>query len=814
MGKNEGYEEAVRRIEETREKKSVILNLSDLGLTELPASIFELSDLEKLELSNNHLSSLPELIGNLVNLEILTAGRNQLSFLAESIGNLKKLFILDVSRNQLSSLPRTLKRLNNLQRLDLYDNPLLKIPPDIIGPFSSTTGQRPKLANPKNILEYYFRTRESKQPLNEAKLILVGRGEVGKSSLVDKLLYNTFDENKKKTEGIQITKWKVNLKQDETISLNIWDFGGQEIMHATHQFFLTARSLYLLVIDGRGGMEDSDADYWLKIISSFADRSPVIIILNKISTHPFDLNQRQLQEKYPFIKAFVKTDCFDGTGIDELLNVIKEETDKLDNLRDNFPAEWFKIKEDITRLDKNFLSFDEFRKFCSSNGENDQSNQNNLASYLHDLGIALNYKDDARLKDTHVLNPLWVTNGIYQILNSKLLTERKGEINLEDIGSILNPIDYPANMHRFIFDLMKKFELCFSFPDDECHYLIPELLDKQEPLDTKKFNINSCLNFQYNYSVLPNGLLPRFIVRTYTLSNNLPRWRSGVILKFDGCKALVKADIAEKKVYISVSGPEEKRIRLLSVIRCDFERIHSDIKNLNPEEFVPIPNYPTSSISYKKLISLSDIPVDKTLEYVNGTLVNVVVNELLTGVDIKAESILYTSSEMPYNQRKILGNHYLANKGIKLFISYSHKDEFYKNEFETHIKLLQRRGLITLWNDRKIIAGEDWKAEINNNLEEADIIVLMISADFINSDYCYDIEMTKAIQKHENKTAVVIPISLRKCNWNEAPFASIHAVPKDAKPVVLWNDRDEAWTSVSEEIEKVAKRKLITLRWR
>lgn len=107
--------------------------------------------------------------------------------------------------------------------------------------------------------------------------------------------------------------------------------------------------------------------------------------------------------------------------------------------------------------------------------------------------------------------------------------------------------DYPVSMHRFIFDLMKKFYLCFSYPDDDTHYLIPELLSKGQPEEVAQFNPKECLNFEYCYSILPEGLLPRFIVRTNILSRNLPRWRSGVILKFENCRALIKADIVDKK---------------------------------------------------------------------------------------------------------------------------------------------------------------------------------------------------------------------------------------------------------------------------
>ena len=461
----------------------------------------------------------------------------------------------------------------------------------------------PSQAKPSEILEYYFKAQVAKRPLNEAKLILVGRGGVGKTSIVNQLVHNIF-KPEKKTEGIKITEWPLTLNTNEKVRLNIWDFGGQEIMHHTHQFFLTQRSLYLLVLNGREGQEDADAEYWLKLIESFGGESPVIIVLNKIEEHPFDVNRRALQQKYPMIRDFIKTDCESGTGLKQLQKAIEHETDRLEHLRDAFPSAWFAIKDRLAGMKKNYLSFDEYRELCDKLGEKDSDAQNSLAFYLHSLGIALNFKDDSRLKDTHVLNPHWVTNGIYKILNSDKLEKQKGEIRLNNLSAILDSEEYPEKMHGFLFDLMKKFELCFSFPDDDDHYLIPDLLDKQEPAETAEFNPQECLNFQYHYTVLPEGLLPRFIVRTHALSEGpkYKRWRTGVILEFEGCRALVKADTQDKKVFISVSGPALSRRRLLAVIRSDFERIHRDIRNLNPQEMVPLPKYPDETISYRELL--------------------------------------------------------------------------------------------------------------------------------------------------------------------------------------------------------------------
>ena len=311
------------------------LTLSSSQLTALPVEIGQLVNLKTLGLDFNHLSALPAEIGQLVNLQILNLFENRLTALPAEIGQLADLKALYVFRNKLTTLPDSLRKLEKLEVLLLQHNYELKIPAEVLGEI--TPGPR-RAADPRSILDYYFRTREGARPLNEAKLILVGRGGVGKTTLITRLTTGKFSRPKK-TEGIIIKEWQVPLSRKEKVQLNVWDFGGQEIMHSTHQFFLTERSLYLLVLSGREGHEDEDAEYWLKLIQSFGGDSPVIVVLNKQGEHPFDVNRGGLLQKYPNIKTFVATDCENGLGIGELRKAIKRETDRLEGLRAKFPAQ-------------------------------------------------------------------------------------------------------------------------------------------------------------------------------------------------------------------------------------------------------------------------------------------------------------------------------------------------------------------------------------------------------------------------------------------------------------------------------------------
>lgn len=133
---------------------------------------------------------------------------------------------------------------------------------------------------------------------------------------------------------------------------------------------------------------------------------------------------------------------------------------------------------------------------------------------------------------------------------------------------------------------------------------------------------------------------------------------------------------------------------------------------------------------------------------------------------------------------------------MKVFISYSHEDESYMRQLNKHLTMLKRKGSITSWSDRKIIPGKEWCGEIDENIESSSIILLLVSSDFINSNYCYEKEMARALEKHELNESIVVPIIIRHCDWQEAPFSKIQGVPTDAKPLSTWSDQDEAWLDV------------------
>ena len=148
---------------------------------------------------------------------------------------------------------------------------------------------------------------------------------------------------------------------------------------------------------------------------------------------------------------------------------------------------------------------------------------------------------------------------------------------------------------------------------------------------------------------------------------------------------------------------------------------------------------------------------------------------------------------------------------LNLFISYSHEDEIHREKLVTHLSTLRRNGDIKDWHDRKITAGEEWKGQIDKNLKKAEIILFLVSSDFIASDYCYDVEAKAALEMHEEGKAKVVPVILRHCDWKQTPFAKLQALPYEAEPVSSWSDNDKAWlnivTSIKVGIQEIKNKK-------
>ena len=536
-----------------------------MNLTALPPEICQLTDLRWLDLSKNKLTALPSKIGQLI-------------FLTR----------LNLRDNNFTSLPPDICQLPNLMELNLDRNPLPSPPPEITR------------KGIKAIRQYFAELEKSKQPLNEVKILLIGDGSAGKTSLVKQLFGQPFDKNEDTTHGISIRGWEQEVG-GRKIRINIWDFGGQEIQHATHQFFLSKRSLYVLVLDGR---KDERTEYWLRHIEAFGGDSPVLIVLNKIDSNAsFDVNRPFLLEKYPGIRDFFRVSCKTGNGLAQFKETLLDELNKVEMIGTLWPGSWFKVKRRLEEMDKPYISADECNSICKEAGITEAQSCEVLVDFLHDLGVAVHFKEFL-LDAMHVLDPIWVTEAVYKVITAEKMADKKGCLHLNDLGEILpngcqGKHCFPPGTHPFIMRLMEKFELCY--PVGEQTVLIPQLLPVNEPKFT--FAQDGSLRFALHYpDFLPPSVFPRFMVKAHRDIKAETCWRTGVLLEDQrsGAQALVKADVEARQINIWTQG--EGRREYLHYLRYLLADINSSFEKLAVSERVPMPDDPAVTTGYQTLL--------------------------------------------------------------------------------------------------------------------------------------------------------------------------------------------------------------------
>ncbi|MFZ2280594.1 MAG: COR domain-containing protein [Prosthecobacter sp.] len=769
------------------------LHLQNNQLRALPSEIGQLSMLAELYLQNNQLRTLPSEIGQLSTLTHLYLHDNQLSTLPSKISQLTALTQLDLENNQLSTLPPEVGQLMRLKGLYLHGNPGLRLSNNVLGPtWAKVASDNVKPINPKEILDYYFSQRTATaRPLNEVKMMLVGRGGAGKTSLVERLMRDTFDKQQESTTGIALQDWKLPCPGGDEVTVHVWDFAGQVIAHATHQFFLSARSVYVLVLTAREDSQREDAEYWLRLIRAFGSEdgvtSKVLVVLNKSATAPVRLDREALREKYPFIVGFKETDCEAGRGIAELKAKLEEIIGSDAGVREKTGADYFLVKEALRKHWKeqqtNHLDYSVFEKVCAAVGVTDKERQRIMARNLHRLGLALNYGDDERLRDTTVLNPHWVTDGIYLLLREA--PNKRAVLSLEAACRTLPQEEERRVM--FLIRLMQNYDLAFPLKEDEENlWLVPQALADSQPALAPEWQ-GEATRLRWTYAALPEGLVPRFITRTHTLSEGLARWLNGTLLELGQARAVVRADVTDRCITATILGPEVDRQRLAGTIQTEMRSLNAEIRGLDPLEELQLQRAPEVWMPVTGL---------EKAEKKGRPEMDMLTPQGIVEINATAENNRLTVQDARTDVWK-----------PRVFISYSHHDDAAKDQLVLKLKVLQTAGLVEYWLDRDLTAGEEWNRGITEQLEEMDVFVLLVSDHSLTSDYINRVEITRALKRREEGTAEVVPVILHRCQWKASGRLNhLIALPKDAKPIKDHRPQALGWYDVSEGLLRVLEK--------
>lgn len=544
MAHDEAYRKAEKRIKQALRERATDLSLHGIGLTEVPESIVNLIELRVLSLSHNKLTSLPEPIGELQSLQELRVYGNQLSGLPDSMARLANLQVLWIggarSGNPLGQLPTCLRHLKKLQILIIENCGLTSLPPWLgeltelqqlyvgnnhLTDLPTSLGQLSELPvfdldrNPLNpelaavhnlgwraVLQFLRERAAEEVVLQEAKLVLVGEGEVGKSSLLGALRGDEWVENRDSTHGVEIkTVTMTDPDHGTELTLNGWDFGGQTVYRPTHQLFFSAPAVYLVVWKPREGAQQDFVEYWIKLIKHRAGPDAKILV---VATHGGakqrqpDIDQQEIRDKFgaETVLGFFHVDSKPDPktkppfGIDELREEIARVAAGLPEMGRKVPAKWQRVRQALTDTKLAYLPFDKFLSLCAEHEMNAEQAEL-FAGVSHTLGHLIHYGYDSQLRDIVILKPDWLAKAISFVLDDKDTREKHGLVDKKHLSRLWNDPErsekdrYAKPLHDVFMRLMARFDLSYRVVDPSREKRSDTILVAQLVPDTKPENL-------------------------------------------------------------------------------------------------------------------------------------------------------------------------------------------------------------------------------------------------------------------------------------------------------------------------------------
>lgn len=659
---------------------------------------------------------------------------------------------MNLSFNAFAQIPDVIFDLISLSSLDMFECKLREIPENILHLkqltkflFSGNNIESPPLEVAQKGFEAvrdYWRQRSETgvDYLCEAKLILLGEPGAGKTSLAHKIENPNFmlSSSEKSTEGIDVIHYEfpttirireagkeTNLKCD--FRVNIWDFGGQEIYHATHQFFLTRRSVYILVCDDR--KEDTDFSYWLRIVEMLSDSSPLLIVQNEKQDRTRDISVGSLRAQFTNLRNALATNLDTNRGLDQIIQAIQHELSNLPHIGIGLPATWKRVREVLEKNTQDFISLNNFLKICQQYGFTRDEDKLQLSGYLHDLGICLHFQEDPILKNTVILKPSWGTDAVYRVLDDREVIEALGHFDKSQLTRIWSEKKY-EHMHDELLRLMMKFQLCYQLEAEQI-YIAPQLLSSEQPL--YPWESNQGMAVRYEYEFMPKGIMTRFIVALHHLiAGGKLVWKTGVVLEKDGSRAEIIEEYNQRRIRVRITGPGA--YGLLMIVDDQLERLHKSFPRLSYERYLPCPcsechDKPEAyRFALKGLINMAK----KGLEiqcHDSGEMVNAA--ELVKKV---LPAALHGDGHNNYVQAMTNIPDALTPGIAEVFVSYAWNDESCAIVDRLQHVLVQQN--ICLLRDREEVRYKDSIREFMRRLGRSKCIVVIISEKYLKSENC------------------------------------------------------------------------------
>jgi internalin A len=839
-----------------------ILNVSN-NLVEKVGKLDRLRNLTKLHLNNNKISHIPSLQG-MVRLRELNLSNNNIEDL-QFLGNCIWIKTIDLHSNRvkdLTPIKSVIAKIGisdnkwGVNTLNIALNKLESPLPEVI-------------SQGKDKVIAYLEQEEAEKDLKLApvfirdiKLILVGNSHAGKSSLLYWIKNGAIDKTISTTHWLETDKLHLNIADIE-YTIRSFDFGGQEYYHDSHHLFFTNNAIYLVVWDklsnkyGQVDIEQKQLNgfpknvkiqtypltYWMESIGHFKQRRKkktyterqvdklieekkseliehaddiqigqfesaselkvekveenILVIQNKVDKHGIEfLNQKSLKLQFAEIFDFVHVSVHEEIAIALLKQKLEFLIQNAVVVNKPYLQSWKFIKSRIESAEfETAFSISEFQEYCNQAirelpgvlniGDKisqllfDRVDAESFAQYLNDIGFLLYFPENTAISDRVFVNQQKILHNIYKITLD--LEHNNGQFNLQDATKKIGNNEAALET----IELMLQFRIIFQLPGNKNTYVAPLFLPSEPFITVKLFtHLFDYPSYKYYYQNFAHKHIILDFFQRY--GNDVLKeqqdetlyyfWRYGIILK---------DQITSEVVMIKFTEAEESKEGHV--------------------EIFPIKSVGNGDFAFRIAAGVDIINdgwgVVKMVASTKGDLVpieHILKNEQENKWVFEYRKNIYYLTDF----KKFLVN---PIKMKKIFISYSKADSNHLQKLENHLSILRRNGTIATWNCRKLVPGEKWDGKIRQELEEADLILFLVSDDFLATDYIWDVEIKRAIERENdpNDNVIVVPIIVRSCCWEESPLGVYNTAPAKAQVIVSSDDIDSSWTKVVKEIKAI-----------
>ncbi len=815
----------------------------------------QLTGLNSLSLSSNQLTEIKGL-DQLTGLNSLDLSSNQLTEI-KGLDQLTGLNSLDLYNNKITEIDSlSILLLEKLEKINLKGNPVKGVTIE-------------DYADKQAILGYIksLYKQEEKVTNLHLKMNIIGTGRIGKSQLFNYFNVKEYQKQQAETHGTQTTQYKI---PDTNYQASIWDFGGQSYHHGFHYLFLRPRDFYLVLWRNNKNTEQ-DYAYWLGTARHFAKEKedgkytiPLLLLQNVWNAaDDGEAGFTPDEVAYPASSKLLKYQLGLGDVFSvDVKSLFEHQKSKfhnrffLDVLHERMIAHCRQIKD----LPKKFVEIkkvldeqpikeinirrEDFRKKYAP--DFDDSMYAYLMQYLEFTGNIISFREIEALKEYVFPNPPDLSDWIYKtVLNDDFKKTNNGRLSLKDLREKTGS----KGKADIFISLMNEFKLIFEQPfkeetdnPDDKYYIIPQFLPeyrhsfKQVLLELLPFTFS--LQFS---DFIHEGRFFKFISEYGQFAkDNSAYWKYGLLFSYE---------LDRDKTNKTAEQQKRDTLQVLAYYLTDKRQVMVHIEDKKGKtEVAKDLFYFFASIEIPKKENIEE--AEKENEYKSSFTAGHMVGSYEVGKEGSKWRTVYRRKKDPEQLQddvqlcsnghnyfdvketvqNIAANNYFGvctqtqarvkldfmainllsadnKRKLRVFFSYSHKDELYRDELEKHFTMLKRNGRIETWHDRKIIAGDNWNTVIKQQLEAADIVLLMISADFLYSDYIWEQELGIIRERHKNVDGIkVVPIFVRPCDTGGLDFMELQGAQQDKQSQLPWisssTDRDKTYADIVKKIKE------------